>query len=155
MFSVPDFLDRAKQRAGVESDYALSKLAGLSRANISNYRNGRTQPDERAIMQLCALSGDDPEHVAACIQSMRAANDDAAYLWRRIADRLQKGVGAVVMAPAVAMLLLAAAPSPAEAAPSLSPSDAASLYIMLTILRRMAERIAAVMLRKARRPGFA
>jgi hypothetical protein len=155
MFSVSAWLDRAKTRAGIESDYRLSKTLGTTHSAVSAYRTGARMPDERAIVKLCALSGDDPEHVAACLQSMRAANDDAANLWRRVADRLRKGVGAVVMVPALAMLLLAAAPSPAEAAPALSPSDAASLYIMLNVLRRMAERIAAVMLRKTRRPGFA
>jgi len=98
MFSIPDFLDRAKAGAGVKTDYALAKLLGhRSQANVSNWRLEKAMPDERAIEALCKLSGDDPEHVAACIQSMRAANDDAAALWRRVAARLAKGKRAAML----------------------------------------------------------
>ena len=96
MFSVNDFLDRAKAGAGLDSDYGLAKVVGVSRANVSNWRHERNAPDERAILKLCELSGDDPEHVAACIQSMRAANDDATRDAVRIARHL--GVSARTLA---------------------------------------------------------
>lgn len=129
MFSVSEFLDRAKAGAGAESDYRLAKMLGVNHSNVSNWRTGRNAPDERTIMKLCEWSGDDADHVAACIQSMRAANDDAADLWRRVADRL-KGAAVVIMAPVFAMLLLALAPAPADATALPSPFEAASLYIM-------------------------
>lgn len=99
MFSVNDFLDRAKRGAGIESDYALAQRIGVTRANVSNWRHDRNAPDGRAIIALCALSGDDPEHVAACVQSMRAANDEESELWRRVADRLkQSGAASIAFA---------------------------------------------------------
>jgi transcriptional regulator with XRE-family HTH domain len=91
MFTVVALLDRAKRIAGVESDYALAKVSGIGNRTISNYRTGRSAPDARALIVLCALSGDDPEHVAACIQAIRASNDDEVGLWLRIAERLRTG----------------------------------------------------------------
>lgn len=150
MFDVDSFLDRAKVAAGVTSDYALAvKVLGYPRQSvITNWRTARTMPDERAILKLCELTGDDPEHVAACIQSMRAANDDAADLWRRIAERL-KGAAAVVMAPAaVALLFIAATPGTAEAHALPSFSDAAALCVMSNLLRRFAMRLYSLCRRK-------
>lgn len=111
MFDVDAFLDRAKAAAGVTSDYALGvKVLGYKHTTtVTNWRSGRSVPDERAIMKLCALTGDDPEHVAACLQSMRAANDDAAELWRRVAERLrQGGAASIAFTLAAALIVLAA-----------------------------------------------
>ena len=130
MFSVPAFLDRAKAGAGVDSDYALAKLLGVNRANVSGWRNETFAPDVPAIIKLCELSGDDPDHVAACIQSMRAANDDAAGLWRRVAERLKAGGQDVIAGLAVAMVFGALSAERAEAAPLYSAIDAAGLCIM-------------------------
>ena len=131
MFNVNDFLDRAKAAAGVESDYALAvKVLGYkAQTTVSNWRNERSTPDERAIIKLCALTGDDPLDVAVRLQSMRAANDDAADLWRQVAEKL-KGVGVVIMFPAVAMLLLALYPAAAEASPAFEAFDFASVCIL-------------------------
>ena len=137
MFSVNEFLDRAKRGAGVESDYALAKAVGVGRANVSNWRNDRTAPDGRAIMKLCELSGDDPEHVAACIQSMRAANDDEAELWQRVADRLrQTGSASISFLLAAAMLFGAGFAEPVQAAPALFADAGLALRIMSTSVRR-------------------
>lgn len=106
MFSVPEFLDRAKKGAGNVTDYRLAKLLGVTSAAVSTWRNGVRAPDERAVLKLCEFSGDDPEHVVACLQSMRAANDDAADLWRRIADRLKQGGAASLAFVVVAVGVL-------------------------------------------------
>jgi transcriptional regulator with XRE-family HTH domain len=142
MFSVNDFLDRAKKGAGVESDYALAKIVGVSRANVSNWRNERNAPDERAIVKLCDLSGDDPEYVALLIQSMRAANDDAAGLWRRAAERLKKGAAAVALWPAVALIFGALITDRAEAAATSPALDLAGVCVLCQIVIRLLMRLA-------------
>jgi transcriptional regulator with XRE-family HTH domain len=133
MFDVGQFLDRAKAGAGIQSDYALAKRLGVLPSRISNWRRGENAPDGRAIMGLCGLSGDDPEHVAACIQSMRAANDDEAFLWRRVAERLARGGAHVIAAVGVTTLFVASVAHHPEATAALpSNFDDGSLYIMLT-----------------------
>lgn len=135
MFSLPDFLDRAKRGAGIESDYALAKLIGVSRANVSNWRNERNTPDEGPIMKLCELSGDDPVDVAIEIQSSRAANDDAITLWQRVGARL-KSVGQNVLVYGSIAIVFAAVHQDATAEIALPPLDeVAGLYIMSNALR--------------------
>lgn len=142
MFSIPDFLDRAKRGAGVESDYGLAKALGVNRANVSGWRNEKFAPDERAIVLLCKYSGDDPEHVAACIQSMRAANDDAADLWRRVAERLKGTAGAVFVWTLLAIVLAEYTSTPAYAA----SAAGGGLYIMSNAFRRWLQRVGWLML---------
>ncbi len=89
MFSVAHLLDSAKAKAGIETDYRLGKLIEKNHRNINNWRAGRSLPDEDSIERLCALSGDDPELIAAQIQSRRAASEEARQLWARVAQRLQ------------------------------------------------------------------
>lgn len=140
MFSVADFLDRAKAGAGNVTDYRLAKLVGVTTQAVSAWRVGRTTPDERSILKLCALSGDDPEHVAACIQSMRAANDDAADLWRRVAARLQGGVADLAILSTLVALAFAAHTLPAG---ELADAVARSVhYVNWIALARLAWRIA-------------
>jgi hypothetical protein len=145
VFDVNDFLDRAKRAAGVSSDYALAvKVLGYKeQTSVSNWRKGRSLPDERAAMKLCELTGDDPEHVVACFQSMRAANDDAAELWRRIADRLRSGGAAsIAFLSVTAILFLASLTEPVQAAPALLSDLHQGLCIMSTVaLLRLAYRL--------------
>lgn len=137
MFSVNEFLDRAKTGAGIDSDYALAKMLGVNKANVSNWRNERAMPDERAILALCALSGDDPFFVAASIQSMRAANDDAGSLWRQMADKL-KGVAVV---GAVAVILSTVMPGEGALASPLDAAALSGLCVMSNLLRRYVMRL--------------
>lgn len=90
MFDVHDLLDRAKAASGVSSDYALAvKVMGYAKAStVTNWRSGRSLPDDDAILKLCGLTGDDPAVVAATIRAERAQSDEAAALWRQIAERL-------------------------------------------------------------------
>lgn len=149
MFDIDAFLDRAKAGAGVASDYALAvKVLGYPKSTtVSNWRTGRSAPDGRAIVALCQLSGDDPEHVAACIQAMRAANDEEAELWRRVAARVASagGTAAAVLVAFAVLAILAPAPALADAG--------AGLCVMSNaILARLLWRVAAAAARQRRLP---
>ena len=144
MFDVNDFLDRAKRAAAVTSDYALAvKVLGYrEQTSVSNWRKGRSLPDARAALKLCALTGDDPEHVVACLQSMRAANDEEAELWQRIADRLrQNGAAAVAFLVTLATLFAAGLAEPVQAAPDLLNSQAGVCVLCLIAAARLLMRI--------------
>jgi len=129
MFDVNDFLDRAKRAAGVTSDYALGvKVLGHAKnSTVSNWRAGRSAPDARSVLKLCELTGDDPEHVVACLQAMRAANDEESGLWQRIAARLkQQGSASLFFALALGFLAVGML----AGAPALADEAASSLRIM-------------------------
>jgi hypothetical protein len=146
MFDVSDFLDRAKAAAGVDSDYALAvKVLGYKKAStVYNWRSGLSAPDVRAVLKLCALTGDDPEHVVACLQSMRAANDDESEFWQHLAQRLkQTGAASISCLAVLAMVFLALHADTVQAAPDLLNSAGWGLCIMSTVcLLRIVWRLA-------------
>lgn len=107
MFSIADFLDRAKARASIESDYRLAKVIGITHGTMSGYRSGKSMPDERVIEQLCALSGDDSMIVAAQIQSERARTNEGKAMWRMIAARLAGGAQTAILSVLISISLIA------------------------------------------------
>lgn len=144
MFDIAAFLDRAKDGAGNVSDYRLAQLIGVSQPTISLYRNGRRLPEAGVIVRLCDYSGDDPEHVVACVQSMRAANDPIeAEMWQRMAERLRRSSHSIAAGAVVSLAAFGASVTPqgAFAAPaSMTPEGVCVLcqiaFAVLLLLRQ-------------------
>ena len=107
MFSIAEFLDRAKARASIDTDYRLGKVIGISHQVISGYRLGKSLPNESVIEQLCALSGDDPDFIAAQIQAARAKDAPARVMWSRIAARLAGGASTAILSVLFSIGLIA------------------------------------------------
>lgn len=95
-----ELLDLARSRQGV-SDYGLCKLLGVGTSTVSNYRNGRSHPDESMAKRLAELAGLDPLQVVAWMQAERARNDESRATWRAIAERLAATAAGVCMFVAV------------------------------------------------------
>ncbi len=115
MFSIAEFLDSVKARASIDSDYRLAKVIGKSHQVISNYRKGKSLPNESVIEQLCALSGDDPDFVAAQIQAARSPDGPARMMWSRIAARLSGAATTAILSVCFAISLIATSASDARA----------------------------------------
>jgi hypothetical protein len=113
MFSIANLLDAAKAKAQIDSDYRLAKVIGKSHQVISGYRVGKSLPDESVIDQLCALSGDDPDVIAAQIQAARSKSPEAKNLWLRVAARMQGAATTAILSVCFAIALIAA---PAQSA---------------------------------------
>lgn len=137
MFSIAEFLERAKAGAGIETDYRLGKVIGISHQVISGYRLGKSLPSESVIEQLCALSGDDPGVIAAQIQAARSKTPEAVNMWLAIAKRLAGGASTAILSVLFAISLIAGGAVDARAS-GLNDSQTAkvkSLYIVsITIL---------------------
>jgi transcriptional regulator with XRE-family HTH domain len=132
MFSIADFLDRAKARALIDSDYRLAKVIGITHSGISSYRMGKSLPNEAVIEQLCALSGDDPDLIAAQIQAARAKTGPAQVMWSRIALRLSGAAGSAILSLVITIGLIA--PDQAQAGTT-APLDQYSAAIQQHIHR--------------------
>lgn len=115
MFSVADFLDRAKARASIVSDYQLAKVIGKNHSVITNYRTGISLPNEQIIEQLCALTGDDPDLIAAQVQAARSRDEPARAMWTRIAARLSGAATTAILSVCFTISLIAASASDARA----------------------------------------
>lgn len=104
------WLDKAKEKMGGISDYALAPKLGLSRSQISNYRNGRDFLSDDAAMKLAELLEIDPTQIIASAHAERAKSEPARAFWMQWAERLGG-----VTAAAVIGVGLSAAPAPAKA----------------------------------------
>jgi len=83
-----ELMDQAKAAAGIGSDYALAKLLGVSRAAVSQWRNGKGTMDDEAAAQVAALLQVEPGYVMACAQAERAKSEKARGRWARVAALL-------------------------------------------------------------------
>lgn len=137
MFSIAELLDRAKAGAGIETDYRLAKVIGKSHQVISNYRGGKSLPEESVIEQLCALSGDDPGVIAAQIQAARSKTPEAVNMWLMVAKRLAGGASTAILSVLFSISLIAGGAVDARASglDDAQSVKAKSLYIVsITIL---------------------
>lgn len=83
-----DILDKARERNHLRSDYALSKLTGISEQVLSNWRNGRSLPDEKGCMKIAPLAGLDPHVLIARFNAARAHDPAIREIWHDIARKL-------------------------------------------------------------------
>lgn len=58
-----EWIDRAKNAAKIESDYAIAKVLGIHRATVSNYRKSRGLLDEEVSIKVAEIIGIPPEKV--------------------------------------------------------------------------------------------
>lgn len=114
------YLDAVKEKAGIASDYALAKRLGLTTSAISNYRHGRSSPDNLVAVRVAGILGIDPMVVIADIELERATHPELREVWRRLASKVAAGVllpvtlgagSALAPAPADASMLRCAAPA--------------------------------------------
>lgn len=91
-------VDQIKNRHDLKSDYAVCKTFGLSPQNFSNWRSGRSHPDEKMCGILAEAAGIDPLVLAASMQSQRSKTEEARSLWAMVAERLQTVPQALVAA---------------------------------------------------------
>lgn len=146
MRTVNEFLDQVKLNSGIESDYRLAKTLNLTLNTMSNYRHGRSRPDDLVLSKLAELGNIPAEQVellAVSLQAERASTDEARAMWHRIAARLQGGaVHSALLACLVALGLFTTPPNAVAAVTELKPSNSSGLYIMFSFLRRLFKRSA-------------
>lgn len=99
------YLDALRSKLGLQSDYALAPVLGLTRAAVSVYRTkGVTFSDDVAIRvaQLLEL----PEgKVLADMKTEQAKSEVARKAWKRVADAMTAVL--LTMAIAVPLMLIA------------------------------------------------
>jgi transcriptional regulator with XRE-family HTH domain len=140
--TIGEILDAVKAKHAITSDYKLAMFLGVGAGNLRNYRHGRSLPDELMCERLAVALGEEPEFLLAEIQCQRAANDDAARLWRRVADRLRGGANALIVGAVSALAFAGGFSADAEAATLVRVADGVGLCIMSNALLRLTWRLA-------------
>jgi hypothetical protein len=65
-------LDALKTRHSINSDYAISKVLGVTRQTVSNYRHNRQSFDDKIAVYIAEQLSLDPMCILACMRKERA-----------------------------------------------------------------------------------
>lgn len=98
MHTTDELLEAAKRHSGLTTDYKLGMVLGLSNSAVTNYRKGRSHPDDNVGRRLAELAGLDEGYVLACLHAERAKDDESRQAWQRIAKRLEGVAAALFLA---------------------------------------------------------
>ena len=80
--------ERAKEAAGVPSDYAMAKVLGVTRAAASQYKHGTSTFDDERAAIVADLLKVEPGYVAACAHAERSKSAPTKAIWARVAALL-------------------------------------------------------------------
>jgi transcriptional regulator with XRE-family HTH domain len=79
-----DYLDSIQVKYSLASDYAISKILGISRQAISNYRSGRGSLDDTVALRAADLLEIEPGIVLLDMYIERTRVDKTRDVWRDI-----------------------------------------------------------------------
>lgn len=89
-----DYLDEAKQRLGIISDYRMAQWLGMTNGGISHYRTRKRIIDNYIAVKLAEALGINAMEVIATAEAEREKEEERQSFWREIA-RKTKGAIAV------------------------------------------------------------
>jgi len=75
------FLDALKARHCGASDYAISKILGVTQQTVSRYRVGKDFLGDSTAIRVAKLLEIDPAYVVACAHAERAKAEDEKAVW--------------------------------------------------------------------------
>lgn len=82
------YLDEAQDMGIVKNDAELAKQLGLSRASVSEWRSGKSTPNDEQAVRLANLLGKDAGELLAECGAARAKSPETRKAWERIAARM-------------------------------------------------------------------
>lgn len=86
-----EYLDKAKEAKGIQSDYALAKHLGIRSSTISGYRAGKSQMDDSIAVKIAEIIGKHPAIVLADVHAEREKNPEIAAIWRGLVEKISLG----------------------------------------------------------------
>jgi len=126
-----DYLDAAKRKLRIESDYALAPHLEMTRAAVSKLRNRRLVMSNTTAGKISEITGIPIARIIVDLELERGTNDE---LWKRIARRV---AGLLLPAVAVGAASFGVVPSPLFASNVQPGSTNAGLCIMLNRRKRL------------------
>lgn len=112
MNTTKDYLEAVKAKTGAASDYALAPILGLTKQQISVYRNNKGFLGDETAIKVAEILEIDAAIVAAAVHAERAKSDQEKAMWTSMWEKLGGVAASLVVA-----LALGSSPSPAQAAP--------------------------------------
>lgn len=132
MQTTNQMLDRIKTDKQITSDYRLAQVLGVTKNAITNYRYGKSSPNDEVGLRMAYLLDEDPGHITACLHAERAQSPEIRQLWERIAMRLQTGFASVAILSMIAIFSLALTLISTPVSAKSSLPEYGGFHIMLT-----------------------
>jgi len=85
MKTTVDYLNEAKQRLGLSSDYQAAKWLGVSTAALARYQSGQRTIDDYAAARIAEALGKEPIEVIAIANMEREKASERREFWKKIA----------------------------------------------------------------------
>lgn len=92
MKTTVEFLDAVKASKSVPSDYALAPVLGVTRSQISRFRNGKDYLGDSTAIRVAELLELPPAFVVACVHAERSKEKAEFSLWQGIAARFEPSI---------------------------------------------------------------
>lgn len=93
-----ELIDAVRERHHLPSDYAAAALLGLTRSQLSRYRNGKDFLGDEQAAKVAELLEMDAGYVVACVHAERAKTPSVRVLWEGVAKKLERaGVAALAV----------------------------------------------------------
>lgn len=96
MRTAAEWLDLARERAALPSDYAIAKHLGVTTQAVSKLRAGTIGLTEETATALAELADADPVTVYAEVKAARAKRTEQRAFWARVARGLAAGIILVI-----------------------------------------------------------
>ena len=97
MRTLDNYLDRARQAAGLTSDRQLAIRLGKDAGTVWQFRHGRAWPSDETMLTLAAIAGVAQAEALLELNRWRTEGTAAAAVYRDLARKIA-GAGAVVLA---------------------------------------------------------
>lgn len=91
-----EYLDAVKVKLSLPSDYALSKVLGVTTQSITQYRSGRSAVGIETAMKIGEFLRIDGHKVYADGQIERAKNSAQSDFWREISEKFSASFKALL-----------------------------------------------------------
>lgn len=86
--NVCHYLDAARDRLDPASDYELARELEIEPSAISNYRHGRSRPDNNVLIGLAEILEIDPLELIALVNAERAKKERERAFWKNLLSTL-------------------------------------------------------------------
>lgn len=88
--NTPEYLDLARQKLTLPSDYALQKPLGVTKQLISKYRTGKETLSNGIALKLAVLTGLRAERVLVEAQIEKAKTPEERVVWESILEKISE-----------------------------------------------------------------
>jgi transcriptional regulator with XRE-family HTH domain len=97
MRTTSEILDAVRAKTGAPSDYALRLYLGVTRQQISKYRNGHDVLSDDVAIRIAEILEVEPLLVLATVHAERSRSETAKKTWTGIIDKLGGTAAAVAL----------------------------------------------------------